>query len=456
MQVDNDLITRFAKVVQFNTGKKDASTVRGTVHIADDGRTYIQIDGSEADSRTPAETTVEVSEGDRVIATMKDHSVVITGNKTHPSVGTVTAGNLSSEISQTAEKIRSEVKDTASGLSSTITQTASEIRAKVEDTASALESTISQTASQINTRIDNLGGVDEEEFTEFKQTIEGFYFTDEEGTVFIDGGSVYAKNLNLSGAIVWGDLSSTAQNKINTLVDGAVGIAEAADAVANEAYNLAEDAMSAAEAAELPTYIKSTYIDETRIESPEIIGGRFYAVGVDPEDANTFSVMDEDGFYIYYNQTQADSNDDGDRLIPKVSLRTYDSGKDIRLMLGSGESANNEWYNRFYISKQSNRVDMQYVTDYDGGALGFTFLKDRDIVTVHGTLEGTTGLFPIGYIYMSMDTTNPAGLFGGDWERIEGHFIYATGSDSKVGDIGTTGSGSAVSYINVAAWQRVG
>jgi len=41
-------------------------------------------------------------------------------------------------------------------------------------------------------------------------------------------------------------------------------------------------------------------------------------------------------------------------------------------------------------------------------------------------------LYPVGSIYMSVDSTSPATLFGGTWTKIEGRFLWATGSTPKV------------------------
>lgn len=43
--------------------------------------------------------------------------------------------------------------------------------------------------------------------------------------------------------------------------------------------------------------------------------------------------------------------------------------------------------------------------------------------------EGTTQLYPnaaypVGYIYMSTESTSPATLFGGTWVQISGYFLY--------------------------------
>ncbi len=46
--------------------------------------------------------------------------------------------------------------------------------------------------------------------------------------------------------------------------------------------------------------------------------------------------------------------------------------------------------------------------------------------------KGTTGLtlsdvYPVGAIYMSVNNTSPATLFGGTWQKIEGRFLLASG-----------------------------
>lgn len=37
-------------------------------------------------------------------------------------------------------------------------------------------------------------------------------------------------------------------------------------------------------------------------------------------------------------------------------------------------------------------------------------------------------IYPVGSIYMSVNSTNPANLFGGTWEQIKGRFLLGTGS----------------------------
>lgn len=49
-------------------------------------------------------------------------------------------------------------------------------------------------------------------------------------------------------------------------------------------------------------------------------------------------------------------------------------------------------------------------------------------------------VYPVGSIYMSMNATSPASLFGGTWERIQGQFLMAANASYPVG---TTGGAAA-------------
>lgn len=462
MKLNNDLITQFAKITKIDNKSNDTTTVRGVARTSD-GKTYIQFDGADEGSMTPVDTTVEVSDGDRVIATIKNHNAIITGNTTDPAVGVKTANGLSSKIEQTAEKIRTEVTDEVNKLNSTIEQTAGKIKAEVVDGVKGWQSTIEQTAGNLTSRVEKAEG-EVKTYSEFKQTVEGFYFKDTDGTVYIDGGDVYAKNLKLTGSISWSDLNSVAQGKVTDAQDAAENAqtdADAAKAAADEAMKVANEAHELAEGVSIPAYIKSTYIDSTTVKSPTIIGGKMYAVGSNPNNTSTFSVMDEDGFYIYYDTDTGESDDDSSRILPKMSLTTLSNGNDIRLVLGAGggSDSNSEiWYNRFYISKRSEEVDIAYVYNWDYDSVGIKFKLNEDKVYIDGELAGVNGLFPVGYIYMSFDDqTSPAELFGGSWKRIEGYFLYAGTELAEMYDTGnvvTSGGTGTAEYIKIAAWER--
>lgn len=45
-------------------------------------------------------------------------------------------------------------------------------------------------------------------------------------------------------------------------------------------------------------------------------------------------------------------------------------------------------------------------------------------------------VYPIGSIYMSVNSTNPSELFGGEWERIQDTFLLASGTTYANGSTG--------------------
>lgn len=45
-------------------------------------------------------------------------------------------------------------------------------------------------------------------------------------------------------------------------------------------------------------------------------------------------------------------------------------------------------------------------------------------------------LYPVGSIYMSVNSTNPSNYFGGTWEQIKDRFLLACGSTYSNGSIG--------------------
>lgn len=62
--------------------------------------------------------------------------------------------------------------------------------------------------------------------------------------------------------------------------------------------------------------------------------------------------------------------------------------------------------------------------------------ENQDAAT-KGYVDWTVkSVFPVGYIYLSADSTSPASLFGGTWEQLQGRFLLGAGDTYPAGSTG--------------------
>ena len=234
--------------------------------------------------------------------------------QTNSSISTINASietltfnvsDLDSKITQTAAEIRSEVSAEVTDLNATIVNTETGIRDTINIEVANLDSKITQTATSIQTDVSaKFKTVDGEieKFSTFKQTVEGFSFMGTGGTVKISGGDI-----NLTGAISFSDLSdattkqqeinainSTASSALSTANDAAstassaLSTANSAASDASDAYDAASSAQSVAKSIANGSYLKGTFINGTKISSPEIEGNHIKVYG-------TFQTIGNDG-----------------------------------------------------------------------------------------------------------------------------------------------------------------
>lgn len=240
MTLSNELISQLVKVTNDRQTERNNVVVYGTIR-EDGSRKYVQIDGS--DEFTPVETTVEIEAGDRVTVDVRNHAATITGNTTNPAVGVKTADGLRSEIEQTAEQIRLELSNEMSGV----------------------EASLKMTADDITTLVKS-----QDEFSKFKQTVEGFSFMGSGGSVKISGGDI-----NLTGSITFGDLSE----ELAADIEDAKDTADSAMSTANSAASGASSAYSIARSIANGSYIGGTFINGKEIQSPTIKGNEIMVYG---------------------------------------------------------------------------------------------------------------------------------------------------------------------------------
>lgn len=82
MVLSSELISQFVKTTNDNTKQTTETTVYGKV-VVTDGRTFVQIDGS--DQLTPVSTTANTQHGERVSVLLKNHTATIVGNFSSPA-----------------------------------------------------------------------------------------------------------------------------------------------------------------------------------------------------------------------------------------------------------------------------------------------------------------------------------------------------------------------------------
>ena len=198
MQLSNELLSQFAKVTKDRSIKKQETIVYGTV-VESNGEKYVRLDGS--DILTPMATTTKIANGERVPAMIKNHMIIVTGNLTSPAIRTVDLTDAyseisyeltiqegminskaskddfnalnekiesnTSEISQTPEKIKTEVTEMITSVESNLQGQIDQNSSDIEDAKSDLDTTkddlqaqitkntslIEQTATKIKTEV---------------------------------------------------------------------------------------------------------------------------------------------------------------------------------------------------------------------------------------------------------------------------------------------------------------
>lgn len=75
----------------------------------------------------------------------------------------------------------------------------------------------------------------------------------------------------------------------------------------------------------------------------------------------------------------------------------------------------------------------------DETGLAYFWDKVKTRIAVSKT-ETINAVYPVGSIYMSVNSTNPSTLFGGTWARLEGRFLIGAGTNMRTNTNTTFGS----------------
>ena len=91
----------------------------------------------------------------------------------------------------------------------------------------------------------------------------------------------------------------------------------------------------------------------------------------------------------------------------------------------------------------------------DSTGLGILWNKMKQYVQQYVKQNSSGGVsissvYPIGSIYMSVNSTDPSTLFGGSWERIQDRFLLASGNSYGAGSTGGSANAIVVNHTHVA------
>lgn len=65
------------------------------------------------------------------------------------------------------------------------------------------------------------------------------------------------------------------------------------------------------------------------------------------------------------------------------------------------------------------------------------YINEKKVIMVRiPTYLDLDTVYPVGSVYISVNGTSPASLFGGTWQRINSAFLYATSVDEALGQTG--------------------
>ena len=346
MSLSSELISQFAKITNDEKPKKsEEATLYGEV-VELEEMICVRFDGAE--ELTPVTTIVEkddtgeivnykygaasVKSGDRVSVSLKNHSATITGNLSDPPAGraefTVGLDTIVAKIGEDVQlkldgvekSITAQVENTNVRIDSmgvTISNNYTELSnaissgdSELSEAINTLNSSLSQDISDAVTTINNKINVNTNDISTVVNNLTALKEGFKDGTTVISGGCITtgmidAKYLNLTGAITFVDLNAETQGKITdaestansalSTANGAASTANSALSTANsaasdatDAYDRATSAQSIAKSIANGSYLKGTFINGTKISSPEIEGNNIKVYG-------TFQTIGNDG-----------------------------------------------------------------------------------------------------------------------------------------------------------------
>lgn len=111
----------------------------------------------------------------------------------------------------------------------------------------------------------------------------------------------------------------------------------------------------------------------------------------------------------------------------------------------------------FYNTKSETAARAQFAIPYNKTGSMYHRYYASGVWSAWARYMNADEIYPVGSVCIRYDTTSPATLYGGTWQRIEGRVLFGCATSGTIGATGShaTGSGSSsLPYVNVAIWRR--
>lgn len=216
------------------------------------------------------------------------------------------------------------------------------------------------------------------------------------------GTSVATTNTNgLMSAADKTKLDGIATGANKTTVDSSLS-ASSTNPVQNKVIKSALDGKLSTSGGTLTGNLNGQYITGTWLQTTQATD-----LGRTP---GKIAILDESGWVYYRTPAEIKSDIGADGYLPIAggTMTGAVTTKGIKLTSGT------DFGSSLPSSLQSNQLFFQ--------TLGSNYILDN--------------VYPVGSIYMSVNSTNPKNLFGGTWEQIQGRFLFGMNSSYPAGSTG--------------------
>ena len=129
-----------------------------------------------------------------------------------------------------------------------------------------------------------------------------------------------------------------------------------------------------------------------------------------------------------------------DNLTSTDTNKPAKQGTELKTLV-DGKSDNNHTHEAFLSSNDDSDVQI-----YNVSAQGYPQGEGQPLGAFLS--EFWKKIYPVGSIYMSVNSTSPQTLFGGTWERIQDRFLLASGSTYSAGSTGGSADATLVSHYH--------